>query len=596
MLDIQNEFGGSNPIGLDEYYAGGANVPAGTAGVPASGTISMDNLRGKSKAIPVSVSVSPNTVPEGSSFFVSVFDSGTVYPTIYWKLTDYTNLQDADFNTVSGSINYDYIEGTYPSFSFSVASDTVFEGTGTFKVTCYSNAARTTSVGSSGFLSVIDTYSTSMVAPTATTIYRYANLNTAYRASVVYMDTSGLVGSTVYYEVYAGTGTLTAADVDAPTSLTGTLTVPANGRVGITVRSTEWDGSNSITSDKSVYVRYRLTNSTGAILGTSSAITLKAMPGPSVSFSPTTIREGQATTISISMTNIPYDGAVSVFWRQSTSLGPASTADWLKTAGDQGTLTGELVLNAANVQVPIYAALDTLTESTEALYFFWCLNSPNGTGFWLHAVDIVSPAQITTASGSNTSVQITNISSYPASRTFTVSVLMDSSLNTANSLTVPAGQTSSNAINPFLYTATDGTTGTYNMQYQISNSSYETYNITRFPESFIFPVYGVEFFVSGTNTNGSTRTVTIRITSVPSLGYAREFTPQFRFKAAGGPTWGAWQAIPGNVVLTVPANATSSANANVYTSNAPQLLDLQLRVTRGGHENKYSPEYNGIWI
>ena len=50
--DIQTEFGGSNPIGIDEYYAGGAFVPPGTSGtngpVPSSGTISINNFFGTS--------------------------------------------------------------------------------------------------------------------------------------------------------------------------------------------------------------------------------------------------------------------------------------------------------------------------------------------------------------------------------------------------------------------------------------------------------------------------------------------------------------------------------------------------------------------
>ena len=41
LANIQSEFGGSNPISLNEYYAGGAYVPAGTSGtygaVPSSG-------------------------------------------------------------------------------------------------------------------------------------------------------------------------------------------------------------------------------------------------------------------------------------------------------------------------------------------------------------------------------------------------------------------------------------------------------------------------------------------------------------------------------------------------------------------------------
>jgi hypothetical protein len=56
LAQIQTEFGGSNPISLSEYYAGGANVPAGTSGtygaVPSSGTISIRNFYGTQKTAP----------------------------------------------------------------------------------------------------------------------------------------------------------------------------------------------------------------------------------------------------------------------------------------------------------------------------------------------------------------------------------------------------------------------------------------------------------------------------------------------------------------------------------------------------------------
>jgi len=43
LLDVQNEFGGSNPIGIDEYYGR-------AAGIPSSGTISLSNFYGKSSS------------------------------------------------------------------------------------------------------------------------------------------------------------------------------------------------------------------------------------------------------------------------------------------------------------------------------------------------------------------------------------------------------------------------------------------------------------------------------------------------------------------------------------------------------------------
>jgi hypothetical protein len=50
LTDIQTEFGGSNPIGLNEYYAGGGLVPSGTSGtngpVPSSGQIAISNFYG----------------------------------------------------------------------------------------------------------------------------------------------------------------------------------------------------------------------------------------------------------------------------------------------------------------------------------------------------------------------------------------------------------------------------------------------------------------------------------------------------------------------------------------------------------------------
>lgn len=56
FTDIQTEFGGSNPIGINEYYAGGGLVAAGTSGtygaVPSSGQISVQNFYGTSAVIP----------------------------------------------------------------------------------------------------------------------------------------------------------------------------------------------------------------------------------------------------------------------------------------------------------------------------------------------------------------------------------------------------------------------------------------------------------------------------------------------------------------------------------------------------------------
>lgn len=57
MDSIQTEFGGTNPISMDEYYAGGANVPPGTQSpvdpspVPSSGAITIGEFRGCTKVV-----------------------------------------------------------------------------------------------------------------------------------------------------------------------------------------------------------------------------------------------------------------------------------------------------------------------------------------------------------------------------------------------------------------------------------------------------------------------------------------------------------------------------------------------------------------
>ena len=48
LLDIQNEFGGSNPIGINEYYGA-------ASGVPGSGTISINDFRGKANVFTFAV-------------------------------------------------------------------------------------------------------------------------------------------------------------------------------------------------------------------------------------------------------------------------------------------------------------------------------------------------------------------------------------------------------------------------------------------------------------------------------------------------------------------------------------------------------------
>tara|TARA_R110002167_G_scaffold53361_4_gene153090 strand:+ start:232 stop:873 length:642 start_codon:yes stop_codon:yes gene_type:complete len=77
LTDIQTEFGGSNPISLSEYYAGGSYVPSGTTGdggaIPTTGEITIGDFYGSQAGTTI-------TVTEGStSGFRYTSTGGAVY-------------------------------------------------------------------------------------------------------------------------------------------------------------------------------------------------------------------------------------------------------------------------------------------------------------------------------------------------------------------------------------------------------------------------------------------------------------------------------------------------------------------------------------
>ena len=44
LADIQNEFGGSNPIGINEYYRNGSYVTPNNTNIPTSGQIDFNDF------------------------------------------------------------------------------------------------------------------------------------------------------------------------------------------------------------------------------------------------------------------------------------------------------------------------------------------------------------------------------------------------------------------------------------------------------------------------------------------------------------------------------------------------------------------------
>jgi hypothetical protein len=120
LANIQTEFGGSNPISLNEYYAGGANVPAGTSGtygaVPSSGTISIRNFYGTSKTtfpLPATTNVSvTDTAPVEAGYrlrsdgVVSKIENGSETTIGNWIVPNTTaSSYEVRATLVSGSVS-----------------------------------------------------------------------------------------------------------------------------------------------------------------------------------------------------------------------------------------------------------------------------------------------------------------------------------------------------------------------------------------------------------------------------------------------------------------------------------------------------------
>ena len=625
MTDIQAEFGGSNPIGLNEYYAGGAYVPAGTSGVPSSGTISMNNLRGKSKVTPYTVNITPSGATEGSWFTVTIYSDNPIYGVVYWKIIDYVAMTSspfnaADFEVSSGQSYFDPDLYMYSSVGIRGVNDSVFD-TGKFKVAVYADPTYTTLLGTSPEALLADSYTASTPTLSRNSIYRYANLDTSYMSSLVSMSTNGLEGAALYYEIYTTTpgATLTSADIDSPVALTGSQLVPTGGTVQLTVRATAWNGASYISTDKNIYVRWRLGDANGAIIGTSPVITLYKTPTFSASISPTTIREGYSTTVTVNMLNVPL-GACSVFY---TTVG-SSTASLIDDFIGYTSSSGEIPINANSTQFILQAATDTATESNETLYVTIRLNSTTGTAFWVIGdnppsnppLTVQSPAQIVSASADATNVAINNVHAYPYYRVFGVRwrakpaasqgavTPYSSTWNTAiynNTINI-AGDNSlpyQTGVTEYIQNPGDNN-GVFDFEIEIYNNSYETYKVTRTSATQTYPVYGLVTRITGTNANGSARQIYLQITSTPAYPEDRNFQVQFAIRAWDSTVWGAWSdlAYPAGTPqkLLVPANATLSSDKLIYAATASAQFDLKFRVVLPWQQLKESNELTDIWL
>ena len=79
FAQMQTEFGGSNPIGFNEYYAGGSHVPSGTGSIPSSGTINLSTFYGtQSTPTSFSTSLTSGTSGFGTTSYYGYFTGNII--------------------------------------------------------------------------------------------------------------------------------------------------------------------------------------------------------------------------------------------------------------------------------------------------------------------------------------------------------------------------------------------------------------------------------------------------------------------------------------------------------------------------------------
>lgn len=145
LQDVQTEFGGTNPIGLNEYYAGGGLVPAGTSGtigaVPSSGAISINNFYGTANVLQLVISSNTQNFNLLTAAQAAGFVNGSARPiqvTInanVYVWSDSTSLAGFDTGAITGSgtitiINNGYIIGKGGAAATSTTSASITSGAG----------------------------------------------------------------------------------------------------------------------------------------------------------------------------------------------------------------------------------------------------------------------------------------------------------------------------------------------------------------------------------------------------------------------------------------------------------------------------------
>lgn len=328
LNDVQTEFGGSNPIGIDEYYRGGSNVPdtPANSSIPTSGTIAMDDFYGG------------DSTPAGggspATYTWSNYAYGATIGTliVYWLNNATSTL--TTLRTISGQQH----TGTGQSWDVYTEDLSPFNGqTGKIVYRYQSGGSFTGDIQIDNMSLTNGTTTTDLKPEVARTnlLWQQQTRGTSTYSATSFSNTPTST-STAYGWQYDTGGT--------PSSSTGN-TVDADGSSTGYYAYVETSSPNSTTS---VYNWLRTTNDY--------TITSGGSPPPTYTFTttPTSIDEGSSGTFAITTTNVP--NSTTLYW--TTSHVTSAAADFTANSGSF-TITS----NSGTFTVSV--AADTLTEATE---------------------------------------------------------------------------------------------------------------------------------------------------------------------------------------------------------------------------------------
>jgi len=295
-------------------------------------------------------------IPEGQILQTLVQTTGVATNTVlYWSLSG-TGIAAGDFSagilTGSGKVA---ANGQF-SFSHTLALDKVTEGTETLQIKLFSNSTRTTQVGTTALVSILDTSTTPVPTYAVTPSLAVVNEGVAVTSTV---KTTNVLSGTVLYWSLSGTG-ITAVDFSAG-ALTGSGKVAANG---------QFTFSHTLALDKATEgnetVQIKLFSDAARTVQVGSAASYlvndtSTKPVPTYTITPSLAapNEGQVVTTTVATTNV-ITGTV-LYWALSGN--GITAADY-----SAGLLTGSgTVASTGKFTFAHTLANDITTEGAETV-------------------------------------------------------------------------------------------------------------------------------------------------------------------------------------------------------------------------------------